>query len=106
MDFHFCFGNENNGIAVATLDERTMAASVHVLSTNGICHCDSWSPDGKRIVAGWQPNGAKFAQLYIFDAAGKTEPKPIAGQDTKRSNYNPDWSPDGKTIVFAAEPPN
>ncbi len=101
----FCFGNENDGIAVATLDKHTMAASVRVLAMAGICHCASWAPDGKHIVAGWQPNGAKFAQLYIFDADGETEPKPISGQDTERSNYNPDWSPDGKTIVFATEKP-
>ncbi|HVT29165.1 MAG TPA: hypothetical protein VHE81_14210 [Lacipirellulaceae bacterium] len=103
---HFCFGNDTNGIAVASLDERTMTASVRMLAMGGMCHCASWAPDGKRVVAGWQPSGAGFAQLYIFDFAGKAEPKPIAGQDTQRNNYNPDWSPDGKTIVFAAEEAN
>lgn len=98
----FCFGDSTNGIAVATLDESTMSTSVQRLATSGSCHCVSWAPDGKRVVAGWQPARAKFAQLYVFPIDAVAAPYPIAGQDTSRNNYNPDWSPDGKTIVFAA----
>ena len=100
---HFCFGNDTNGIAVAKLDNATMTTTVRLLAGQGICHCASWSPDGNRVVAGWQPAGAPFTQLYVFDVAGNAPPQLIPGQDTARNNYNPDWSPDGKTIVFASE---
>jgi TolB protein len=100
----FCFGDSSDGIAIATLNVRTMSASVSWLAKAGSCHCASWAPDGKRVVVGWQPPEAKFAQLYVFYVDESTAPIPIAGQDITRHNYNPDWSPDGTTIVFASLP--
>lgn len=101
----FCFGDGTRDIAVATLDERTMSASVRSLEKGGLCHCASWAPDGKRVVAGWQPAGSRLAQLYVFNVDTNDAPIPIAGQDSARNNFNPDWSPDGKTIVFASQVP-
>ncbi len=102
---HFCFGDMSGGIAVALLDEQSMSASCTWLSKNGICHCASWAPDGKRVVAGWQPSGSKMAQLCVFSVGKNDPPVLLKGQDPARNNYNPDWSPDGKTIVFACQAP-
>jgi TolB protein len=101
----FCFGNgnENGGIGLATLDERTMRAKLRWITTTGSCWTTSWSPDGKQIVLSYRPSGEKFFQLHVFDLDSGKPPVRLAGQDPERANYDPDWSPDGKTIVFRSE---
>jgi Tol biopolymer transport system component len=99
---HFCFGQSDGGIALATLDEQNMRASVRSLVKSGMCHHASFSPDGNRVVFSWQAD-SKLSQLYLLDLEASEPPRLINGQDPARHNYNPDWSPDGETIVFASQ---
>jgi Tol biopolymer transport system component len=109
----FCFGNPvqrgggqvvgGGGLFVATLDERTVTATVRQLLEKGEIDHTSWSPDGKRVVFCWHPED-KNGQLYLMDVDGNDPPKLLEGQDPNRHNTNADWSPDGKTIIFASGP--
>jgi len=100
----FCFGDEGGGLAVATLDERTMTASVRRLLKEGAVGHTSWAPDGRRVVFQWQPPNAGNIQLYVIDVDSKDPPRWLPGQNRDRHNANADWSPDGKTIIFASGP--
>ncbi len=102
----FCFGDEAGGLALATLDERTMSATTRWLAKDGMTSHASWAPDGKRVVVSWQPTGAKLSQLYVMNVDSDKAPVLLKGQVPARNNYNPDWSPDGKTIVFVREVPD
>jgi Tol biopolymer transport system component len=99
----FCFANTNGGVGLATLDERTMQASVRMFVKSGTCAHASWAPDGKRVVFSWDPDNTSQYQLYLLDADSNDPPTWLPGQNRSRSNVNPDWSPDGKTIVFASQ---
>jgi TolB protein len=100
-----CFGGGSDGLYLATLNEKTMRATVRTLANQGVSHHASFAPDSKRIVVSWQPPGAKLSQLYVFAVESDDAPKLLAGQDQACNNFNPDWSPDGKTIVFVSQPP-
>jgi Tol biopolymer transport system component len=99
----FCFGNRDGGLFVATLDERTMAASVRQLLKKGEIDHTSWAPDGRRVVFCWHPTDEK-GQLYVMDVDSNDPPQLLPGQDPNRHNTNADWSPDDKTIIFASGP--
>ena len=99
-----CFGDIDDGLYLATLDERTMKATVRSLVKGGIARHCSWSPDDKRVVFGWKPNGQELEQIFVFDFDTNAATR-LPGQDEKRNNACPDWSPDGKTIVFASQQP-
>jgi Tol biopolymer transport system component len=102
-----CFGHNDGGISVVTMDEDGGVATVRPLANprwGAARHC-SWSPDGKRIVAGWRSAGQELEQLFIFDLDTNEPPKSLKGQDPWRNNACPDWSPDGKTIIFVSQDP-
>jgi Tol biopolymer transport system component len=100
----FCFGqSRQGGMYVATLDERTMTASVRQLIKAGEIDHTSWAPDNRRVVFCWHPDD-KNGQLYIMDVDSKDPPQLLKGQDPNRHNTNADWSPDGYTIIFASGP--
>jgi Tol biopolymer transport system component len=101
----FCFG-DGNGIHLATLDETRMTASVRLLAKGGACNHASFAPDGRRVVVNWRAPDKPHSQLYIVELASNDAPVALKGQDSARSNTNPDWSPDGKTILFASHIPN
>jgi Tol biopolymer transport system component len=101
----FCFGDTNGGVGLATLDERTMRASVRRLVKSGTTYHSSWSPHGTRIVFQWKPPNEEFYQLYTIEPDGSQPPQRLPGQDPRRHNCDPDWSPDGKTIVFNSQSP-
>jgi Tol biopolymer transport system component len=92
-------------MALATLDERTMQASVRWLVKTGENYHSSWAPDARRIVFTWKRPNSPVYQLYLMDVDGDEEPVLLPGQDPSRHNTDPDWSPDGKTIVFASHSP-
>jgi Tol biopolymer transport system component len=100
----FFFGGTSGGVALATLDEKTMMATVRTIAPAGTCTHASWSPDGRRVVLGWDPSGQDQAKLYVVDVDSNDAPVELPGQDPSRRNVNPDWSPDGKTIIFASQP--
>lgn len=100
-----CFGGDDGGVYLATLNEQQMKASVRTLADTGKCYHASFAPDGKRIVFAWQPTGAKFIQLYTTNPDTNESPRPITGQGESQNNMNPDWSSDGKTIIFASQSP-
>ena len=60
----------------------------------------SWSPDGSRLVVSWQAPGESTYQLYTLSAEGDDIPKLVIGQQTDRSNLQPDWSSDGEYLVY------
>ena len=91
-------------VFLATLDETTMSAKVQLLMMNGTCTHASWSPDGKRVVFGWDFGNQNESKLYLADVDSGKEPHAIPGQDPSRRYANPDWSPDGKTIVCVSQP--
>jgi Tol biopolymer transport system component len=101
----FCFGDTEGGVGLATLDERTMQASVRWLVKSGTTQHSSWSPDGQRIVFQWKRPDQEIYQLYLIDADGNEKPQLLPGQNPTRHNCDPDWSPDGKTIVFNSQTP-
>ena len=98
----FCFGQSNGGVALATLDEKTMLATARPVVSSGVCSHASFSPDGKRVVLSWRPT-RKPGQLYLLSFDGDPKLELLKGQNAARNNFNPDWSPDGKTIVFASQ---
>lgn len=100
-----CFGTTGSGIGIATLDERTMQATVRWLVDSGIAYHASWSPDGHHVAYAWQPTENDVIQIYLLDVDGNDEPKLLPGLDLTRDNVNPAWSPDGKTIVFSSSEP-
>ncbi len=102
----FCFGDSQGGIGLATLDERSMQASVRWLVKTGECYHSSWSPDGRRLVFSWKPPNHELYQLHLLNVDADEEPKLLPGQDSSRNNCDPDWSPDGKTIVFSSQAPS
>jgi Tol biopolymer transport system component len=59
----------------------------------------AWSPDGKRLVFGYQPRGSQPA-LYVSNADG-TRRRRITPPRLSVGDF-PDWSPDGTRILFAA----
>ena len=100
----FCFGGGNDGLFLATLDERTMQCSLGWLLREGrVRHC-SWSPDGKRVAFGYRPDDEALEQIFVFDFDAKSAAR-LPGLDEKRNNSCPDWSPDGKTIIFVSQDP-
>jgi Tol biopolymer transport system component len=98
----FCFPISDGGLGLATLDERTMQASVRVLVRSGTCAHASWAPDGKRIVFSWDRDKKSPYQLHLLDVDANDPPLWLPGQERARNNLDPDWSPDGKTIVFSS----
>jgi Tol biopolymer transport system component len=99
----FSFGSED-GLFLATLDERTMQTGLTwPIKSGKVRHC-SWSPDGKRIAFGYTTGGQSLEQIYIFDLETQSA-APLPGLDTKRNNSCPDWSPDGETIIFVSQQP-
>jgi Tol biopolymer transport system component len=120
----FSFGDNDGGLALAILDERTMQTSVRTIVKNYPSYHASWAPDGKRIVFSWRPERPLEAifvvyatgairpspdlwrsQIYVWNVDSSEPPTRLPGQDRRRNNVNPDWSPDGKTIIFASQRP-
>jgi Tol biopolymer transport system component len=101
----FCFPISDGGLGLATLDERTMQASVRVLVKSGTCAHVSWAPDGQRIVFSWDRDKKSPYQLHRLDVDSNDPPVWLPGQERARNNLDPDWSPDGKTIVFSSHLP-
>lgn len=99
----FSFGHTDGGLFVATLDQRTMTASVRQLLEKGEIDHTSWAPDGRRVVFFWHPTN-KNGQLYVMDVDSNDPPRLLQDQDQGRHHTNADWSPDGKTIIFASGP--
>jgi Tol biopolymer transport system component len=100
----FCFGDNQGGVGLATLDEKTMSARTRWLVKQGHCYHASWSPDGRRVVFALAPTDQGGDQLYIMDVDSDDSPTAVPGQDPTHTNTNPDWSPDGKTIIFCRQP--
>jgi Tol biopolymer transport system component len=99
-----CFGDIEDGLNLATLDERKMRATVRSLVKGGIARHCSWSHDDKRVAFGWKPNGQELEQIFVFDFEASAATR-LPGQDAKRNNACPDWSPEGETIVFVSQQP-
>jgi Tol biopolymer transport system component len=97
-----CFSGYESGLYLATLDEKSMRATVRTLFTKDRSTYVSFAPDGKRVVLSHIPIGTRFTQLYTMDVDTDTKPKRLDGQEKWRHNWAPNWSPDGKIIVFGS----
>ena len=53
----------------------------------------SWSPDGTRIVAGFDDGGAIPSEIVVMDADG-------SNRKTIGPGYDPAWSPDGSRLAW------
>jgi Tol biopolymer transport system component len=98
----FCFSGYNDGLFLATLDEKKMKAGVRTLVPAGKCHYPSFAPDGRRVVFSWYRSGDNVSQLYTMNVDGDAKPKLLPGQDPQQSSWGPNWSPDGKMFVFSS----
>lgn len=97
-----CFSGEQSGLYLATLDEKSMQATVEPLLTAGKSTYVSFAPDGKRIVFSYVFS-SRWMQLYTMDVEKDKKPKRLEGQNKSRLNWGPNWSPDGTTILFGSK---
>jgi len=101
-----CFSSmQSPGLALATLNDQSMVASIRWLIDSGIAYHASWSPDGEHVVFAWRATPEDPVQLYVADIDSDEPPKMLPGLDRSRCNVNPAWSPDGRTIVFSHPDP-
>ncbi len=57
----------------------------------------AWSPDGDHIA--FRRRDRKNSDVYVIDADGKGEAKPLAG-DPDADEQDPSWSPSGDQIAY------
>ncbi|HEV7200564.1 MAG TPA: hypothetical protein VGO32_07150 [Candidatus Limnocylindria bacterium] len=70
------------------------------LLTEGIVNQPSWSPDGERVLFGWNPDNAVF-QLWWIAADGSAPPERL--MDSEADSYAGQWSPDGERLLFSSD---
>jgi Tol biopolymer transport system component len=73
--------------------------SVRLTSLGGVSHSPLWSPDGKYILFGHQPNDS----IYRVHADGGGEPQQLAKVET--ATFPSSISPDGKRVAFVTGNP-
>lgn len=90
--------------ALATVSVESR--EVTVLHTGRMATHTAWSPDGKQIAFNIRVRIEKppRAQVYVVASDGKSQPRPLKGQDGDRMNLGSAWSPDGKTLIYATRP--
>ena len=83
---------------LAVVDLRTGAT--RELLREGFINQPSWSPDGQRILFGWERTGAGDVQLWWVPADGSGPPvRLLEGED---DSFGGQWSPDGQSLLFAS----
>jgi Tol biopolymer transport system component len=70
------------------------------LVTEGFINQPSWSPDGERVLFGWQRDGAPDLQLWWVSADGLHSPERLI--DEEQNSFAGQWSPDGRLLLFAS----
>lgn len=70
------------------------------LLTEGFVNQPSWSPDGERVLFGWQRDGAPDVQLYWMAADGSGQPVRLI--DDEESSFAGQWSADDRRLLFAS----
>ncbi|MEO8230148.1 MAG: hypothetical protein ABI628_10360 [Chloroflexota bacterium] len=84
---------------LAVVDLRTGATQE--LVREGFINQPSWSPDGQRILFGWERTGAGDVQLWWVPADGSGQPvRLLEGED---NSFGGQWSPDGQSLVCASD---
>ncbi len=70
------------------------------LLSEGFVNQPSWSPDGERVLFGWQRDGAPDVQLYWMAADGSGQPVRLI--DDEENSFAGQWSADGRRLLFAS----
>ena len=96
-------GSENFGEQARILVIRDMKTSAERALTPRLAHFQnlSWSPDGRRILAGGSDSKGHAGLFAIEVQTGATKPL-VLGEEGGYRGLDGAWSPDGKAVVYVS----
>lgn len=90
-------GFDGGDIVVASVDGKGKPRRLTEMTETVHDADPAWSPDGDHIA--FRRRDRKNSDVYVIDADGKGEAKPLAG-DPDADEQDPSWSPSGDQIAY------